>query len=228
MSSGNIASSDARLLSATTTIVTHITPTPAAWGLDAATVGEYTTTQAEFAELMAKIDDPAQKTRAVVALKNAIRKSLVLATRQLTQRIQGSPAVSDAQCVEIGLPRRKAATPWPAPTTAPSLDIDAVTGRIVSARIHDAASGRRSKPAKVQGAVVLSYIGETPNDDLSKWNYQGTVSRARFDLDFSTVIIPPNGAVKVWLTAMWVNAKHTGNACSPVSVLLTSSLAQAA
>jgi hypothetical protein len=134
--------------------------------------------------------------------------------------IQASPAVTDAQKVQLGITVRKTTpSPVPPPSTAPTLTVAAVAGRTASVRLGDAQNPhRRGKPAGVAGASVFSFVGAVAPADLNAWKFEGNVGRPEIDITFPSTLA---AGTTVWLTAFWFNnRKQSGPACDPVSANL--------
>ena len=119
--------------------------------------------------------------------------------------------------IDAGITVRKT-TPGnkPAPTQSPVVQVTSVDGRTVTARLRQDGE-RRAKPAGVQNALVFSYTGENPPQDTNLWTFVMTTTKTTIQIPFG----PSETGDKVWITAMWVNAKsETGAAAIPVSVNL--------
>jgi len=109
-------------------------------------------------------------------------------------------------------------TPVPPPTQAPQLDIVSVVGRTLKLRLRDSVTGERKKPAGVQGATLVSYVGETIPSSIRDWSFEANTTRTDAELVFDDSI--PMGT-KVWVACFWYNRKgESGPACSPVSTHL--------
>ena len=118
----------------------------AAGDLTAASAAQSAFEQAEDAAVAAHA-----QARASTAAKREARRTLDQALRQLARRLQASPAVSDGERTELGLPiRDKKPTRAPIPASAPLLTIDLMAdGQGVRHVIHfrdSATPGRKVKP----------------------------------------------------------------------------------
>ena len=141
----------------------------------------------------------------------ALKAQLVI----LALTVQSGPSVTDSQKISLGLSVPTERQPIPVPSAAPALDIVSVIGRTVRIRLHDAAGeGRRSKPAGVRGAAVMSFVGATAPTDPAAYKWEGSTNQSITEITVSTSVA--EGA-RVWLTAMWFNEREQrGPACSPV------------
>jgi hypothetical protein len=69
----------------------------------------------------------------------------------------------------------------------------------------------------VQNALIFTYAGETAPMDTNLWTFVSTTTSRTVTIPFP----PSTTGDKVWITAMWANAKsETGPAAEPVSVNL--------
>lgn len=131
--------------------------------------------------------------------------------------MQKYPGTTDTQRAELGLTVHDVLpSPIPPPADAPGILVESVDGRTVSIRLIDPANPtRRGRPAGVDGATVLSYVGATRPEDTGAGKFEGSISRTTFDVAFPTTVA---AGAKVWLTAFWFNPRaQSGPACEPVS-----------
>lgn len=193
----------------------RITATPTAYGLDAADASSYATLHSSYSSGLAACD-PGERSKTLVAAKNAARSALKNSARLLAKRVEGTASVTAAQKIELGLNVRAMPTPIPPPAHAPALDIVSVSGRTVRIRLHDSTgASRRGKPAGVAGATIFSYVGQTAPTDPAEYKFEGNTTRTIIDVVFPDTVAP--GAV-VWLTAFWRNERdQSGPACAAIS-----------
>lgn len=191
---------------------------PATYGLVAADATSYSALHTSYANALAACD-PGQRSKSLVATKNAARNGLKNAARLLAKRVEGTASVTDAQKIELGLNVRALPSPIPAPSNPPALDVVSVTGRIVRVRLHDSTdASRRGKPAGVAGATVFSFVGAAAPTDPGAWKFEGNTTRTTID-----VLFPDSAAAGavVWVTAFWRNERDlSGPACAPISTNL--------
>jgi hypothetical protein len=140
----------------------------------------------------------------------------------LAKIIDGTATVTDAQRLDLGLNVRATPAPIPAPSQAPNLDVAGRLGTTVTIKLHDGStSGRRRKPAGVQGASVFSFVGTggaTPPAELADWKFEGNTTRTKIDVQFDAALAP---GTLVWLCAFWFNPRgQAGPGCTPVSAIL--------
>jgi hypothetical protein len=204
---------DPGLLAWSLNFSTRITATPTAFGLTAALASSYAGLHSAYAAALADCD-PNTRSKALVIAKNQARANLKANARLLSNLVQGTASVTDAQKSELGLNVRKQPTPIPPPTQAPVLTVEKVSGWTLSIRLKTVQGGTRGRLAQTLGAAVFSYAGENPPTDISQWTQQGLVGKAMFDVVMSNELPP---GTKVWLTAYWFNgSKESGPACPPV------------
>jgi hypothetical protein len=205
---------------------TRISAAPVPLGLTAAQATSYATLHTNFSTAMANID-PGEKSRSLVAAKNAARLALKTSARLLASIIQGQASVTDQQKIDLGLTVRNAPTPIPPPNKAPGITIVATTGNTVRIRLFDPTDAAvRGKPAGVDGASIFSFTGPSAPTTESAWNFEGVTSKTRLDITFPDTIAPGS---QVWFTAFWFNGrKQDGPAATPVSTNIPGGAAMAA
>jgi hypothetical protein len=155
-----------------------------------------------------------------VTARDAARAALLDDGRVLYTTIQASPAVTDAQKVQLGVTVRKTTpSPVPTPSTAPVLSVASVAGRTASVRLADAQNPhRRGRAPGAVGASVFSFVGAVAPADLNAWKFEGNVGRPEIEVVFPSTLAV---GTTVWLTAFWFNnRKQSGPASTPVSAVL--------
>jgi hypothetical protein len=164
--------------------------------------------------------EPMTRTAPTIAAKNQAIVNMRANAILLAKIIYATPTVTNAQLLGLGLQPRMARTPIPAPGVRPALDIIAVSGRTVSVSIHDSASSNsRGKPAGVSAAWVYSFVGASYPSDPTAWNFEGSSTKAKFDIVFPTSVA---GGSQVWLCAAWINNRQQSG---PVSMPISTNIA---
>lgn len=164
---------DEGLLAWSVNFSTKITATPTAFGLTAAQATAYAAVHTAYSTALAACD-PSLRNKTATAAKNTAKAALKLAARQMGSIVEGTPTVTDAQKISLGLNVRRTPVPIPAPSSSPGLDIVAVAGWTVNIHLHDtASSAKRGKPPGVIGAAVFSYVGALPPADIGAWQFEG-------------------------------------------------------
>lgn len=217
MPKGFLPNPDAALLAWSVNFSRLISADPAAYGISPARAAAYAVLNDAYATALAA-NDPAVRSRVSVANKNAARELLKKEARALARVVYGAAWVTGAQRIALGLNVRRAYTRAAPPATPPAISVLAVTGWTVHAKVYDPASDRR-KPPGVIGAILFTYVGETPPRDIKQWRYHSQTGQSRVDVTFPTNVPP---GTKVWLSAVWFNnRKQMGPACAPVPLTLT-------
>jgi hypothetical protein len=230
MPKGFLPNADVALLEWSANFAARLSESGESYGISPAQAADYAAKNAAYAAAFYTAAGPSTGTRTAVVAKNQARAALRAAARQLALIVKGQPSVTDAQRVELGLAPRPAGRPAPIgrPAAAPSLQVDAVTGRTVRLRLLDPDSTRRGKPAGVLGAVLFSYAAPPapprptpdgpPPTDLRDWRFEGHTTRTILDLAFPADLPP---GTQVWLTARWLSPRLQGGpAANPVSTHL--------
>ena len=231
MARRSLPTSDAELLLWSSNLKTQINATPAAYGLTPALAASYATVHDAYATALRACDRTIRTIGATIA-KNDARTTLRTNARLLLNIIAGTASVTEAQKADLGIAQRRAASPIPAPSARPSIQIVFVTGWRVKLKLRDVeSSANRGKPSGVSGASLFVWFGEPADQDpptsLSDWKFQGNTGRTLLDIHFPSTLAPGS---KVWIAAFWFNGrKQGGPACNPVPVHLQGgSVSQAA
>jgi hypothetical protein len=221
-----LPSRDSLLLAWSANFSTRMTAGPVPLGLTAAQATAYATLHSNFETAMAAIA-PGDRSKSLVATKNAAKLALTTSARLLAKIIQGQASVTDAQKIELGLNVRSAPTPIPPPADAPGITILATVGNTVKLRLFDAVdSANRGRPRGTDGASVFSFVGAAAPTEESDWRFEGVAGRTKVDVTFPETTAP---GAKVWFTAFWFNErKQRGPAATPVGVNIPGGAAMAA
>ena len=221
-----LPSTDNGLLAFALNFKSLITAAPTTYGLTSAQATAYGTVVTAYQTALAACD-PGIRSRSSVAAKNLSKANLKLASQQTANLVNGTPSVTDAQKVALGIPPRAKPQPIPAPSSAPAVEIISVSGWTVKLGLRtNSADARRRKPAGATGATVMSYVGTAPSNDMSKWKYEGMSGKTVVDITFP-ITVPPGS--QVWLTAFWfTNRKQTGPAAQPIGTNLQGGTVQMA
>ncbi len=206
---------DTDLLAWATAASGHLTADYAAFHLTQPQAGEFAGLVDGFDAALAAWRDNATRTPIASANKKSSRAALIDGAKYLVAAINNNPVTTQAQRDQLGIRARKRPTPRPRPTAVPMVDVERVDGRTVTYRLH--ASGRRGRPAGVQGASVFTFVGAEAPADPAAWQFEGMITRTTFAVSFEQ----RSGADTVWVSAFWYNEKgQSGNASAPVSANL--------
>jgi hypothetical protein len=195
---------------------------------DAATLGVPTPTAtnlagkvSDYADALAAATNESTRTKGKVAAKNTARASLRQAVSDVAKLIYGTATVSDEQLTDLGLTvYDRHPTPVAPVVLAPELIVKTVIGRVVRYQLKDASvEGTRRRPVNARGALVLTYVGETPPAaDSGQWIVQGIVTKPLAVVQYPDSVEPGQ---RCWATAMWVGTRgQFSAACDPVSTYL--------
>ena len=188
--------------------------------LTASQVSGYTLKHDEFLaayNAMKAARDEGNRAENLTADKDDKKKALLDYARPIYAFVQANLSITDGDKILLGVtPRDSEPTPIPPPANAPELTVVGVNGRIVEVRLRDPADpDRRALPVGVDGAIVMSHVGETAPSDPFQFAVQGALGKTS-----GTVVIPDSAApgTKVWLSAVWFNEKKQfGPASFPIS-----------
>ncbi len=192
---------------------------PTTYGLTAAQSTLYGTTYDSFVDAHTVANNPATRSPMNVQLKNDAKKGFIDQSRLLAGIVQRFPGTTNAMRIDLMLNPRVVPGTIPIPAMSPTILIKNVAGRVVGLRLIDASQPtRRGKPPGVDGATILSFVGETPPENLTDWELQGSTGRMIINCVFPTTVA---AFAKVWFTAYYFNPrKESGVACAPISTFL--------
>lgn len=233
MASNNdyLPSREADLLNWSNNFNNVINLSPTAFGLTAGQCTVFGVLHTSWNNAYTDATQPSTRTPSAIQLKNDSKFAMINnagGIRALVNIIQAHPGTTNQQRVDLGITVSDAEpSPVPAPATAPDLSIISIFNRTVKIRLRDVENAdRRGKPDGVQGATILLFVGEDAPADPMEWNFALNTSTTLLDMDFPATIA---AGAKVWLTAIWFNArKENSPPATPVSVRLSDGLAKAA
>jgi hypothetical protein len=196
-----------------------LTATPVAFGVTAAQATALAALVTTWVDALAVVEDPATKTRAAIAAKNAARAPLKAEARELARIINAFPSITNEQRIELGLtPRDGTISPINPPTECPSLRVVSAIGRILKIKLQGQDTSRRGKPEGVAGATLFSFVGDEAPADIGQWKFEGSITRTEFDIEFAPSVA---AGAKVWLCAFWFSPRsQSGPACEPVAAYI--------
>jgi len=207
---------DAELASGTQIFSAAIVGDEALWGLTVGQSGSYSALSGQFIAAYNTAINPATRTKGAVNAKNVLRSQLRIAARDLVSIINGNPIVTDQMKIDVNLHVRDTSpTPIPAPETAPLINVIQVAGSVATITLRDVENqDKRARPRGVAGANVFSFVGDNPPASPSQWQFEGQVTKTKFELDLGSEL---EAATKVWLTACWYNPRtETGPVSDPI------------
>lgn len=218
-----IPTKDVELVDWSTNADTRLNDSPATYGTTAAVATQYSAVHDPF--IAAYNNNVAARAAGLrssplAAIQAAARKALLDFARPLYKTIQANTAVTDAAKIELGVhvPDMHP-SPHPVPNFSPGLEIVKINGRLVTIRLYDPESPTHKRlPAGIDGATVMSYVGETAPTDPAVFKYEGNTSRTTVEILFPESVAP---GTQVYLTAAFFNGrKQNGPACTPVGAII--------
>ncbi len=215
-----IPKKDALLVPWANNFATRISASGNPYSISTAQQAEMTARTTAFVDAYnALMDARADGTRAQsqTATKDAKKDSLLELGRELYAFIAANTSISDADKILAGVHVRAAsASPIPAPTARPGMDLVSVVARTVTVHIHDSASStKRGKPAGAISAWVYTFVGAEYPSDPSLWQFHGAFNKPEAKIDFPNTV--PSGA-QVWICAAWVSRRgEAGPSSVPIS-----------
>jgi hypothetical protein len=200
---------------------TLLSASPTVFGCTAAMATSYAGYHTAYGTALAACSPGVRSASAVLA-KNQARENLKFQAKLLSNTINGTATVSDAQKRQLGLNVRAIPQPVPPPAMSPTIDVTAVSGWTASLRLSDGSKpGKRGKPPGVKGVSIFSFVGAQPPTDISAWKFEGSTTKMRQDVLFDNTLAP---GTRVFVTAFFFNNKmQSGPACPPVATNLPGS-----
>ena len=185
-------------------LVTYLKANAAAWGIPAAQIERIEAEQAEFESRYAVTENPATRTKPAIVMKDGARKIFEGTSRTtLKAYVTYNPAVTDEDRINMGLPIHKTTrTAVSVPNTFPEYTVETSLRR-VTIHFRDAGSGKKAKPAGVNGAVIhWAILNEAPTDVKMLIN-SALDTASPYTLEFSEA----QRGSRVYFCLVWQNTK---------------------
>ena len=155
------------------------------------------------------------RSEALTATKDAARKELLKYARGIYAAVAGSPDLSPAAKINLGVHIRDTnPTPTPPPTATPRVEVQSVVGHAVNVRLGDSAEPRSNKLG-ASGAYVYSFVGAEYPTDPMRWTFEGQATKADYTVNFAEEVEPGS---QVWVCCAFINRKGQAG---PVSLPVT-------
>ena len=166
---------------------TLITATPGAYGLMASDAVTIAAAYNLFNTALNLVLNPATKTKATVADKNAKKAAMLVTLRQYAQVIKRNLGVSNQAKIALGLHINDSGrSPVPAPTTVPVLVVASGEPLAQIVDFHDSTTpDRKAKPAGITGMMLAVATGATPPADPSAVPIYGIATRRPYVVKFN-------------------------------------------
>ena len=144
--------------------------------------------------------------KAATSDKNTKRDTVEALVRQLAQKVQVNPAVTDVQKIDMGLHIYKTTkTPVNAPTTAPILTRADVSTRCILRLFYadTTTPAIKAKPAGVQACEIREQIGGTAPTDPEKMAFLAIETRTPYRADYEA----DDAGKTVYLAFRWLSTR---------------------
>jgi hypothetical protein len=212
---------DIELTAFSTNFNDRIVASPQTYGLSAAQAALYTPLHGGFVSALAALQaarGAGNESRSLVAGKDLAKKDLLAYARELYSIVQSSTTVPNAAKIELGVKVPSEPTRIPTPAAAPGITITQIDGRLVRFRLSDPENPtHRRVPQGVNGAIILSFIGEERPTDLGLYRMEGPITKMNGEVLFPEHATP---GTRVWLSALWFHRRKQGPACMPVTAII--------
>ena len=204
---------DPSLLGWMQNFLTRTAADPAAFSLTESDIEQYGRAVEAYGAAFAVTLNPETRSSLNIAHRRTARREAEVLTQRLVGIVKGVATDGQRAALQITIPRRTN-RPGKRPTEPPELDIKSTRGAVVRYRLRGKGSERRGRPEGTAGAMLYTFVGETPPESLSGWRYEGPATKPDAEVDLGGGIEP---GAKVWLTAAWVNRRfEAGPVCEPV------------
>lgn len=207
---------EADLLDWTRNFSHTISAAPEAFALTAEQAAAYAAIQQDFSATYQRSQDPATRGGAAVLAKDEALKALKQETRALASIVRARLGRDGARLVPLGM---KAASrnrrPRSFSVSAPRLILKPTTRREVTLWIEDRDRTGKAKPAGVDRATVVLYVGEALPRDMQDWTYAFSTTQTRVTAALPKGLAP---GTYVWYAAWWESPTgKRSQASEPVS-----------
>lgn len=198
-----------------------IAANPEAYGLTRRHSDDYAAANAAWVAAYEAAAEPRTRTQVLVAARNAAAAVVRKMAADLARIINGTPSVTDAQKMELGLAVRTKPARFGRPTDQPRVEVLSVVARSVTIRIQatsEEGHAKRGKPRGATAAWVYTYVGQAYPADPGRWQLIGASTRGKYTLTFPSDLV---SGQQVWITAAWINAKQQpGPTAAPITTNL--------
>jgi hypothetical protein len=206
----------------------HIVSDPQAVALSQEQVDQFVILNAEFAEAFRLSENDATRTPIAIRRKREAKDVLEAEIRKLAGIIRASGMVSTADRAGLGLSTRRPGGRRKVigrPMHAPTVWIESVRGYTVNIRLLNTEEPtRRGRPIGVGYGRIWLAIGETPPEELKKWQFVRSTKLTRCAVQFNSKIPV---ATRVWICAQWASPTgEPGPAAKPASTYLHAGVIQ--
>jgi hypothetical protein len=157
---------------------------------------------------------PATRTSITIGERDIALSAVIKMAIDLANIIYATPTVTDPQLEALALAPRPGHTPSQLIDVPPEVKVVKVQGRQFLLSVRGSARGKL--PAAV-GALVYSFVGDTPPAGVDGWVCEGPITKSTALISFGDDVPV---AAKVFFAAQWFNTKGVGPGCSPVPAVI--------
>lgn len=194
---------------------TLLSANPGSYGQTSSSAAAVASVETAWASAYALVTNPATKTKATVAAKNAARVTMLATVRPIAQQISLSQGVSPSAKIAIGVnPRTSVPTPITIPTTYPVLSIlqSLSLNHVLTFRDQLASPSVKAKPYGVVQMYLYGSPSTTPLTDPSLLSFVGARTKTP-----TLVAWPSNDAgMKIYYAARWATRSGLLGPWSPI------------
>lgn len=205
MAADYLPDKDAELIAWLTNFVTYANANLAPLGLVAGDMTPITTNQTAFSTAFNANITAQNAAEAARAAKDTTRTTLETVVRTLVRKIQGTPAVTNAQRQALGISERGTErTPVGVPDSSPILSVDTSERLMHTIGFADSKTPTtKAKPHGVVGCQIWIYIGATPSKIPSEYHFLITDRKTPYRYDFEG----EDGGKTAHYMGRWENTK---------------------
>lgn len=218
-----LPTTDRGLLAWSANAAVRVAAEPGVYNVTPEWAAEYVATQAAYAAALKRATEPGTRGPVSVEKKNAAKKALDRASRELARWIRAQPGVTQAQWVDLGLLVRRKGSRAVVPATRPVVFAKAAAGGRLEVRLSDSVlPARRGRPRGVRGARVYVHVGAAAPEKLDDWTQVVMTQERRRLIDVRWPAADRGSlGVWVWVTARWVNnLEEVGPLATPVRLVM--------
>ena len=199
---------------------TLITATPGAYGLVAADASAIAVAYTNYAAALLLVVNPATKTVATVAAKNAAKAAALSVWRFYAQNINANVGVSNLLKAGLGLTIRTGSrTPIPAPATNPTLLFIGNTPLQSTYQFRDSSDPvKRGKPNGVKLLELFAVTSNTVISDPTVIPFKKIVTKQPFAIDWASGDVGQTA----YIAARWTNPVGQPGPFSPIYTVTVS------
>jgi hypothetical protein len=182
-----------------------ITANPGLYGLVAGDALTIANTVDAFDDALSLALDPATRSPAAIADKDAKRAQMLAIVRPYAIAIRNNAGVSDESKIALGITVvDRLPTPIPAPTTMPILGVLMATPQQLTCKYNDATTPTsKKKPFGAIGMIVCAEVSSAPITDPGLIGFKEIVSKSPFVIEFSSDDV----GKKAYIACRWVTRR---------------------